>query len=104
MAENTKTPPNQDPRQRSSQGDVNKPQKPGSGMPGANPDRNRPDQPNRPEMDPDRDRQGVNRPEIDPDRDDRQGGNKPMPGDKDDVVDGDVDDLDEDESTQRMDR
>jgi hypothetical protein len=28
MAENTKTPPNQDQRQRTPQGDVNKPQKP----------------------------------------------------------------------------
>jgi hypothetical protein len=73
MPENTKTPPNQDQRQRTPQGgDPNKPQKPGGSMPSSNPDRDR-----------------QNR--------------KPMPpGSKDGVVD--VDDIDDDDSTQRMDR
>jgi len=91
MAENTKTPPNQD-RPRTPQSDPNKPQKPGdkpgSGMPSSNPDRGR---------------QGVNnpnKPEIDPDRD-RQNRGKPMPGK--DGAPG-ADDLDDDDSTQRMDR
>ena len=85
MAENTKTPPNQDQRQRTPQSDPNKPQKPGAGMPGSNPDRGR---------------QGISnpKPEIDPDRD-RQRGKPTAPG-RDSV---DKDDLDDD-STQRMDR
>jgi hypothetical protein len=78
MAENTKTPPNQDQRQRTPQGGPNKPQKPGGSVPSSNP----------------------NKPEIDPDRD-RQSRRPTTPG-KDGVVD--ADDIDEDESTQRMDR
>jgi hypothetical protein len=88
MAENTKTPPNQDRPRQPQGGDANKPQKPGGPMPGSNPDRGR---------------QGVNnpnKPEIDPDRD-RQNRGRPMPGK--DGTPG-VDDLDDDDSTQRMDR
>lgn len=87
MAENTKTPPNQDQRQRTPQGDPSKPQKPGGSMP----------------SNPDRSRQGVNnpKPEIDPDRD-RQNRGKPVPPGKDGVVD--VDDIEDDDATQRMDR
>jgi hypothetical protein len=83
MAENTKTPPNQDQRQRTPQGsDPNKPQKPGS-VPSSNPDRNKP------EIDPDRDRQN-------------RGTGKPMPGKP--GVANDIDDLDDDDSTQPMKR
>ena len=86
MAENTKTPPNQDQRQRTPQGgDAGKPQKPGGAVPSSNPAR-----PNKPE----------NKPEIDPDRD-RQSRKPTTPG-KDGVVESD--DLDDDESTARMDR
>jgi len=88
MAENTKTPPNQDQRQRTPQGgDAGKPQKPGGPMPSSSPDRGR---------------QGVNqpKPEIDPDRDRSRG--RPMPPGKDNIPG--VDDLDDDDSTQRMDR
>jgi len=83
MAENTKTPPNQ----RTPQGgDPSKPQKPGGSIPSSNPDRGR---------------QGVNqpKPEIDPDRDHSR---RPMPPGKDNVPG--VDDLEDDDSTQRMDR
>ena len=85
MAENTKTPPNQDQRQRTPQGDPNKPQKPGP-VPTSNPDRSGMNNPNKPEIDPDRDRQNRG---------------KPVPG-----KDGEagVDDLDDDDSTKRMER
>jgi hypothetical protein len=89
MAENTKTPPNQDQRQRTPQGgDAGKPQKPGGSVPSSNPDRSRQgiDNPNKPEIDPDRNR------------------GKPMPPGKDGGVVDDIDDLDDDDSTQRMDR
>jgi hypothetical protein len=113
MAENTKTPPNQDQRQRTPQGsDAGKQQKPGGSVPSSNPDRSRQGQgqgmnnPNKPEIDPDRGRQGVNQPEIGPDRDQQnRGSGKPMPGKP--GVDNDIDeveDIDDDESTQRMDR
>ena len=87
MAENTKTPPNQD-RQRMPQGDPNKPQKPGgpmpTGTPGGRQGVNNPNKPG-PEMDPDRAR---------PDR------NKPAVPEK-----IDVDDLDDDEAvTPSIDR
>jgi hypothetical protein len=92
MAENTKTPPNQDQRQRTPQGgDPNKQQKPGGSMPSSNPDRSR---------------QGMNnpnKPEIDQDRD-RQSRKPTTPGSKDGVVDADEIIDDDDESTQRMDR
>lgn len=114
MAENTKNPP-QDPRQRTSQGDNARPQKPGSaGSPGdgggrqgmANPNK-RPDSgagldDTRPEIanpakpsriDEDRDRQGVSR--------------KPPGSGKTDPDDGvvDLDEIDTDERiTQRLDR
>jgi hypothetical protein len=88
MAENTKTPPNQD-RPRTPQGEPHKPQKPGDAMPGSNPDRGR---------------QGVtnpNKPEIDPERDRNRG--RPMGPGKDGAPG--VDDLDDDDdSTQRMSR
>jgi len=88
MAENTKTPPNQD-RPRTPQGDANKPQKPG-GMPGSDPDRGRQgvNNPNKPEIDPDRDHQNRGKPMALG----RQGG------------DADVDDLDDDDSTKPMER
>jgi hypothetical protein len=111
MAENTKTPPNQDQRQRTPQGsDADKQQKPGGSVPSSNPDRSRQGQgpgqgmnnPNKPEIDPDRNRQGVNKPEIDPDRDrQNRSSGKPTPGKP---GADDVEDLDDDESTQRMDR
>jgi hypothetical protein len=96
MAENTKTPPNQDPRQRTPQSDANKPQKPGGSVPSSNPDRGRQgmNNPNKPEIDPDRDRQNRGKP---------MPSGKPMSPNKDGVVDS-VEDIDEDESTQRMDR
>jgi hypothetical protein len=79
MAENTKTPPNQDQqRQRTPQGDANKQQKPGGPAPtGANQDR-------------DRGRQGVNNPgkpggDIDPNRI-QPGRNKPGDLDDDEAV------------------
>ncbi len=110
MAENTKTPPNQDQRQRTPQGDAGKPQKPGGSVPTSNPaDRSRQgmNNPNKPEIDPDRSRQGMNnpnKPEIDPDRD-RQSRGKPAQPGKDGVLD-DVDDVEDidDDATQRMDR
>jgi hypothetical protein len=112
MAENIKTPPDQDPRQRTPQGDPNKPQKPGSPGPSVgSPDRNRtgggaPGKPGS-EMDPDRDM---------PDRDRVQ---KPMPGSgkpgadkgadkKDGDIGADITELDDDDDempvTQRQGR
>ena len=93
MAENTKTPPNQDQRQRTPQGsDADKQQKPGGSVPSSNPDRSRQgmNNPNKPEIDPDRDRQNRN-------------SGKPMPGKPgglDDVTDVD----DDDDATQRVKR
>lgn len=81
MAENTKTPPNQDGRPRTSQGDANKPQRPGGPVPGT---------------DSERDRQGVNRPGkpdpgTDPDRGrpDRNRSGAPSKIDLDDLDDDD---------------
>jgi hypothetical protein len=109
MAENTKTPPYQDQRQRTPQSGADKQQKPGGSVPSSNPDRSRQGQgpgvnPNKPEIDPDRSRQGVSnpKPEIDPDRDrQNRGTGKPMPGKGGEA---DVDDIDDDDSTQRMER
>ena len=116
MAENTKKPP-PDPRQRTSQGDTARPQKPGGGNPpgqsggrqgvadpskrpdsglGIDDGRDRPEigSPGKPSrIDQDRDRQGVGRKSPDSGKDDG----------KDGVVD--LDDIDTDEqATQRLDR
>jgi hypothetical protein len=81
MAENTKTPPNRTP-----QNDPSKQQKPGGAMPTSAPGRQGVNNPQKPEIDPDRDRQ-----------------RKPMTPGKEGV--GDVEDLDDDEeSTARMER
>ena len=102
MGENTKMPPNQDQRQKSSLGDPNKPQKPGS-----------PGSPGTPGTGPDRSRQGMNVPgkpgqgqESDPDRNRTQ---QPLPGSKEGGIakdrGNDVDDLeDEDDATPRPQR
>jgi hypothetical protein len=72
MAENNKRSGNQDPRQRTSQGDMNKPQKgpertpgsPGRSQETSDPNKNRVT----PGLDPDRDRQRQNNPnKMDPD-------------------------------------
>ena len=89
MAENTKKPPEQDPRQRTPQGDPNKPQKPGSPGPSVGtPDRTGGSSPGKPGHD------------MDPDRNRVQ---KPMPGSgkKDGDIGADISDLDDDEETPR---
>lgn len=96
MAENTKMPPNQDQRQRNPQGDMNKPQKPGS-VPGSGSGST--------VNNPDRSRQGSNNPNMDPDRnrvDRGRPGQDPMKPDKDEIPDDD-DDL-ETAQTQRQER
>jgi hypothetical protein len=97
MAENTKTPPNQDPRQRTSQGEADK-QKPGGRAPSSNPDRGRQGQGQG------QGKNNADRPEIDPDRErQNRGTGKPIAPGKDGVVEADIDD-DDAASTQRMDR
>jgi len=115
MAENTKKPP-PDPRQRTSQGDPARPQKPGGNPPGQSGGRQGVADPSkRPDsglgIDDGRDRPEIGSPgkpsRIDQDRD-RQGvGRKSPDSGKDDGKDGvvDLDDIDTDEqATQRLDR
>jgi hypothetical protein len=107
MAENTKMPPNQDQRQRTPQGDMNKPQKPGgagSGSTVSDPDRGRQGTggPNRPmpDMDQDRSRTERGRPNQDPTQEPDK--NRVTKVDNEDEIE-DLDDADTTQ-TQRQDR
>ena len=115
MAENTKMPPNQDQRQRTPQGDMSKPQKPGgAGSAVGNTDRSRqgmggPSQP-MPDMDQDRSRTERSRPNQDPtqepdkDRvskiDDDEENDNENDDESDDESDDEMEELDDADTTQ----